>query len=130
MSCLVGSDGDSRYQLFFFMMSLLGKIKNFANPMSGPQVLLETVLVCETEEPGNHCSEGKGRSRPHTEPQDSNTNVTERLVTQRLGHRHAAHPTTPASLSGGPPRRDHVTPNMRGVVPWLENIWDHSEASS
>lgn len=30
-----------------------------ANPKSGLQVLLEIVLVCEIEEPGDHCCEEK-----------------------------------------------------------------------
>ena len=114
---------------FFFYNVLTWQDKKLPTPCLAPRYFWK-LLVCEIEEPGNHCSEGKGRSRPHIKPQDSNTNVTERPVTQRLRHRRAAHPTTPASLNGGPPRRDHVTPDMRGVVPWLENIWDHSEASS
>lgn len=64
--------------------------------MSGPQVLLETVLVCEIKDPGSHFSEGKGRREqaPH-QATGLNTIIMEMHVTQRSRHLHAAQPSHP-----------------------------------
>lgn len=71
-----------------------------ANPMSGLQVLLEIVLVCEIEEPGDLCCEEKERSRNHTKPQDSNTNISDRPVNSQAT---SMQPATRAGLNGGCP---------------------------
>lgn len=83
--------------------------------MSGPQVLLETVLVCEIKDPGSHCSEGKGRkSRYHTKPRDS-TQSSWKCMLHR-GHVTSMQPNLaiPVSLRATPPG-DPVPPEMGGV---------------
>lgn len=106
---------------YFFIMSLLGKIKNCQPHVWPPSTFGNCSWLAK--------SKGRGRrSRHHTQPQDSDINVTEMHVTQRSRHLHAAHSNHP-SASEHPP--DHMMPEIGvGGVSWLENSWDHSESSS
>lgn len=105
---------DSSYY-YFLNNVLIWQNKKIAKPMSGPQVLLETVLVCEIKDAGSHCSEGKGRkSRHHTKPRDAIQSSWKCRL--HRGHVTSMQPNlaTPVSLRATPPG-DPVPPEMGGV---------------
>lgn len=95
--------------------------------MPGPQVLLETALVCEIKGAGSHCSEGEGRkSRHHTKPRDSIRSPWK--CTLHRGHGTSTQPNEPP-LSALEPRPQETPCRQRwgaggGGFPWLEHSWD------
>lgn len=83
--------------------------------MSGLQVLLEIVLVCEIEEPRDLCCEEK-KGAGTTPSHRSDTNISDRPVNSQATPP-ASHPCRP---QWGLPPGDHVTPAMaaeRGGFP-------------